>query len=62
MGIEPTEDSPDNPTPAAAGGAESGALAAENDPDLARLLAAWLTLSEPIRRAVLALVESAGPR
>jgi hypothetical protein len=33
---------------------------AGNDPDLARILAAWPTLPEPIRRAVLALVESAG--
>jgi hypothetical protein len=33
---------------------------AENDPDLARILQAWPTLPEPIRRAILALVESAG--
>jgi hypothetical protein len=32
------------------------------DPDLARILDAWPTLAEPIRRAVLALVESASPR
>jgi hypothetical protein len=31
----------------------------EIDPDLARILDAWPTLAEPIRRAVLALVESA---
>jgi hypothetical protein len=36
--------------------------AAPNDPDLARILEAWPTLAEPIRRAMLALVESAGPR
>jgi len=30
------------------------------DPDLARILDAWPNLSEPIRRAMLALVESAG--
>ncbi len=29
------------------------------DPDLARVVAAWPTLSEPIRRAVLALIGSA---
>jgi hypothetical protein len=32
---------------------------AETDPDLARIIAAWPTLPEPIRRAMLALVESA---
>lgn len=41
------------------GGAESGALAQKAlDPDLSRILAAWPTLPEPIRRAVLALVGS----
>jgi hypothetical protein len=29
------------------------------DPDLARIAGAWPTLPEPIRRAILALVESA---
>jgi hypothetical protein len=33
---------------------------AENDPDLAGLLAAWPTLPEPIRRAIVVLVQSAG--
>jgi hypothetical protein len=33
--------------------AESGAL----DPDLAKIVAAWPSLPEPIRRAVLALIE-----
>jgi hypothetical protein len=33
-------------------GAESGAL----DPDLAKIVAAWFSLPEPIRRAVLALI------
>jgi hypothetical protein len=33
---------------------------AETDRDLARVLAAWSTLPEPIRRAMLALIESAG--
>jgi hypothetical protein len=31
---------------------------AEIDPDLAQVLAAWPDLAEPIRRAVLALVEA----
>jgi hypothetical protein len=30
----------------------------ETDPDLARIIAAWPTLPEPIRRAMLALVET----
>jgi hypothetical protein len=49
----------------AVGGAESGAAGSgtdshsvANDPDLSRLLAAWPTLAEPIRLAILALVES----
>jgi hypothetical protein len=33
--------------------------AAPDDPDLARIIAAWPTLAEPIRRAIMALVESA---
>jgi len=32
-----------------------------NDPDFARLAAAWAGLPEPIRRAVLALIDSSGP-
>jgi hypothetical protein len=32
---------------------------AETEPDLARIIAAWPELSEPIRRAILALIESA---
>jgi hypothetical protein len=41
------------------GGAESGAFSADSskiDPDLARIVAAWPTLAEPIKRAILALV------
>jgi hypothetical protein len=34
--------------------------AAATDPDLARVLAAWPTMPDPIRRAVLALIESTG--
>jgi hypothetical protein len=43
----------------AEGGATSGAVAA--DPDLTRILAAWPILPEPIRRAMLALIETAVP-
>jgi hypothetical protein len=32
-----------------------------NDPDLARIAAAWATLPEVIKRAMLALVDSAKP-
>jgi hypothetical protein len=35
---------------------------AEIDPDLARVLDAWPVLAEPIRIAILVLVESADPR
>lgn len=41
------------------GGAESGAFSADSsqiDPDLARIVAAWPTLAEPIKRAIVALV------
>jgi hypothetical protein len=31
------------------------------DPDLARVVAAWPTLSEPIRGAILVLIETAQP-
>ena len=37
--------------------AHSLARKTETDPDLARIVNAWLTLPEPIRRAMLALVE-----
>jgi hypothetical protein len=49
------------------GDAESGArpdgdgLPTSTDPDLARLVAAWPMLPEPIRRAVLALIDSVHP-
>jgi len=45
------------------GGAQSGAGGADSpppDPDLARIAAAWPGLPEAIRRAVLALIDSAG--
>jgi hypothetical protein len=43
------------------GAAKSGAVSAASapsDPDLARLIDAWPTLPGPLRRAVLALVNS----
>ena len=43
------------------GAAKSGAVSAASapsDPDLARLIDAWPTLPGPVRRAVLALVNS----
>jgi hypothetical protein len=38
----------------------SGCTDGCTDPDLARVLEAWPTLPEPIRAAVLALVQAAG--
>ncbi len=40
---------------AVAGESEGG----NDDPDLSRLVAAWPTLAEPIRRAMLAILEAA---
>jgi len=60
MGIEPPAKTPDNLPLRGTGGAESGALAT-TDSDLCRIIAAWPILPEPIRRAVLALVETTGP-
>lgn len=58
-GAEHPEKVPGKPHIRPTGGAESGALAAlALDPELARVVAAWPTLPEPIRRAVLALVSS----
>jgi hypothetical protein len=37
----------------------SGDQASETDPALARIVASWPALPEPIRRAVLALIETA---
>jgi hypothetical protein len=62
MGIEPPANTPKNSAFPGQGGADSGAVAAQidnRDPDLTRLLAAWPSLSTAIRRAVLALIESA---
>jgi hypothetical protein len=57
-----TKTTPRNDGPAAAGGAKSGALADRftfRDPDLQRLIDAWPTLPESIRRAILALIGAA---
>jgi hypothetical protein len=46
------------------GGAKSGAdstAPSPADPDLARIVAAWPALREPIRRAMLSLIETALP-
>jgi hypothetical protein len=59
MGIEPTPVSRENPAFVAIGGAESGALAPTNSPELAYLIECWPALPDAIRRAVLALVRSA---
>ncbi len=59
-GVEHPSKMPGNHQIRPTGGAESGALAALTlDPELARIVAAWPDLSDPIRRAVLALVGSA---
>jgi hypothetical protein len=55
-GIEPLVLSPQKQGHAATGDAESDAVGARIDPDLARIVAAWPTLPEPIRRAMLALI------
>jgi hypothetical protein len=49
---------------AAAGGAKSGAVSPDpspDNPDLARIVATWPKLPESIRRALLALIETALP-
>jgi hypothetical protein len=56
IGIEPTQQSPNKMALSGEGGAESGALA--SDPELALVVAAWPTLPEAIRRAMLSMVES----
>lgn len=56
-GLELPQELPGKPIISQSRGAESGAVGAR-DPDLARLIAAWPTLPEPIRRAILALVGS----
>jgi hypothetical protein len=56
---------PGNPQEAIEGGAKSGEVLADffsiDDPYLAQIVATWPTLPEPIRCALLALVETALP-
>ncbi len=67
IGMTPTgfdlpQDSPGKTAVRPEGGAESGAVSgylATTDPDLQRVIEAWPALAEPVRRAVLALVEGA---
>ncbi len=42
-----------------AGRSDDESEGGNDDPDLSRLIAAWPTLSEPIRRAMLAILEAA---
>lgn len=61
-GLEHSPESPKEPLIPNQSGAESGARPPDSgpspptDPDLARVVAAWSKLPEPIRRAVLALI------
>ena len=62
MGIEPTDNSPENHTNLADRGAESGALRLASlniDPGLAALIQAWPTLTEAIRSDVLQMIGEA---
>jgi hypothetical protein len=56
MGIEATPYSPANQAISEHGGAKCGAVSA--DPDLARLVGAWPSLTASIRAAILALLDS----
>jgi hypothetical protein len=61
-GLEQPQDSPRQPGYGANRAAESDALCPGSihvDTNLAKLIEAWPTLLEPIRRAILALVASA---
>jgi hypothetical protein len=58
-GLEQPANSTGNTTRHKSGGADSGALSADCctiDPDLATIIAAWPTLPDAIRRAMLALI------
>ena len=64
--LELNSQHPDNttlaPPPAvgrSAGRSDDESEGGNDDPDLSRLLAAWPTLPEPIRRAMLAILEAA---
>jgi hypothetical protein len=62
-GTELIEKTPQKQGVADEGGAESGALGAENrpeDPDLGAVVDAWATLPETIKAGILAMVRAAG--
>jgi hypothetical protein len=60
MGIESLHVSYGNTRVAETGGAEPGAHSASVEPDLARLIERWAGLPGAIKRAIVALAESAG--
>jgi len=63
-GVEPVYSNPQDTIPQALPANGSVALAqtlareTQDDPDLARVAVAWTTLAEPIRRAILSLVQT----
>jgi hypothetical protein len=57
---DPEKTASTSATLANSGHEKKGPAAAYRDADLARLVNAWPSLPEPIRRAILALVASAG--
>ena len=57
VGFEHPSNSPENTALPEQAGAKSGALATV-EPELASIIAAWPTLTEPIQRAILAMVVS----
>jgi hypothetical protein len=62
-GFEPQQDSLEKLGVCQPSGANSGALLPDPsaiDNDLARLIVVWPTLADPVRRAILALIEAAG--
>ena len=64
-GLEPTSFSSGKTPVSGTGGAESGAVGAENapiDPDLANIIDAWPTLPEGVKAGITAMVEGAAAR
>jgi hypothetical protein len=62
VGLEQGQDFPGKRQEATEGGAKSGAVSPDPsaaDPDLARIVARWPALPEPVRRAMLALIGTA---
>ena len=56
-GLEKTRKSPGNKRIGSVSGAQSGAVGADCDPELARIVEAWPGLPAGVRRKVLAIVE-----